>query len=164
MAVELRAAYIGYRGALLARKYQIVGILALLAVTPSMAEQRTINGKPDFSGTWKAESNDSVTWNIEQTADSISIREIGEDKKANTEVRCNTKGADCAGRVDGDEVTVAFYYNGPALVETVRRGSSVDRVRRTISDDGQRMTVEVIPLLPAGKPHTTVLIRAEPKK
>jgi hypothetical protein len=148
----------------MARKYQMVAILAFLAVTPSMAEQRTINGKPDFSGTWRAESKDSVTLNIEQTADSISIREVGEDKKANTEVRCSTKGADCSGRVDGEEVTVAFYYNGPALVETVRRGSSVDRVRRTMSDDGQKLTVEVIPLVPAGKPHTTVLIRTEPKK
>jgi hypothetical protein len=148
----------------MARKYPVLTMLALLAVAPSPAEQRTINGKPDFSGTWKAESNDSVTWKIEQTADSIWIREIGEDKKANTEVRCGTKGADCSGRVDGDEVTVAFYYNGPTLVQTVRRGSSVDRVRRTIADDGQRMTIEVIPLVPAGKPLTTVLIRAEPKK
>ena len=148
----------------MARKYQIAAMLALLAVTPAMAELPMIEGKPDFSGTWKAESNDSVPCVIEQTADSISIREAGADKKANTELRCGTRGADCSGRVDGQDVKAAFYYNGPALVATVRRGNNVDRVRRTLSDDGQKMTVEVIPLMPAGKPQTTVLMRAEEKK
>jgi hypothetical protein len=146
------------------RKYLLVAMLALLAVTASVAEQPTINGKPDFSGTWKAESNDSVTWVIEQTEDSISIREMGADKKANTDVRCSTRGADCDGRVDGDLVKAAFYYNGPALVATMRRGKNVNRVRRTLSEDGQKMSVEMIPLLPAGKPHTTVLVRADEKK
>jgi hypothetical protein len=146
------------------RKYLVVAMLALWAVTPSMAEQPTINGKPDFSGTWKAESNNSVTSIIEQTEDSISIREIGANKKANTDVRCGTRGAECNGRVDGDDVKAAFYYNGPSLVATVRRGKSVNRVRRTLSDDGQKMSVEVIPLLPAGNPHTTVLVRADENK
>jgi hypothetical protein len=146
------------------QEYLGVALLALLAVTPSMAEQPTINGKPDFSGTWKAESNDSNTWVIEQTEDSISIREMGADKKTNTDIRCSTRGADCNGRVEGDDVKAAFYYNGPALVATMRRGKSVNRVRRTLSDDGQKMSVEMIPLLPAGKPHTIVLVRSDEKK
>jgi hypothetical protein len=46
----------------------------------------------------------------------------------------------------------------------MRRGKNVNRVRRTLSEDGQKMSVEMIPLLPAGKPHTTVLVRADEKK
>ena len=146
------------------RTYLVIPMLALLAVTPSIGEQPTINGKPDFSGTWKPESNDAVTRVIEQTEDSISIREMGADKKLNTEVRCGTRGADCDGRVDGENVKAAFYYNGPALVATVRQGNNVNRVRHTLSDDGQKLTVETIPLVPAGKPQTVVLMRADEKK
>ena len=88
---------------------------------------------------------------IEQSGDTLKIRSGAADSEARTEVACNTMGKECNGTVGGDAVTVSYWYNGPALVEMAIEGKNRDRVtetRRRLSDDGQKMIVEIIPMSP----------------
>jgi hypothetical protein len=138
-------------------------MLAVAAV-PLIADQPTINGKPDFSGKWRLESSQessASTSIIEQAPDTISIRELTAEGKAESELRCSVKAKDCSGKVNGRDANLVFYFNGPMLVQFTRMGSKVTKVRRTLSEDGKKMTVEVMPMEPYGKPEKLTLVRAD---
>ena len=138
-----------------------VTMLAAALAASATGEQPMINGKPDLSGKWQAESKGSQTWVIEQAPDSVSILELTSADKTQTDVRCGLNGKECSGRVNGEDAKVVFYFNGPMLVQITTQGKNVSKTRRTLSEDGQRITVEYIPLVPEGKPETRVLVRAQ---
>lgn len=120
-----------------------------------------VDGKPDLSGKWQAEGNASQTVIIEQSPDAISIRELGSGDEERTQLRCGIRGSECSGRVSGQDAKVLFYFNGPMLVQMTTQGKNISKTRRTLSDDGKRITIEHMPLVPSGKSQTSVLIRAE---
>ena len=132
-----------------------VGLATLLS-----AEKPMINGKPDFSGAWQAEASGTARWTIEQRPDGIAIREVSLSGKPITEVRCGVDGKECSGRVDGGDAATVFYFNGPMLVQMTTRKDKVTKTRRTLSPDGQRITMEVIPINPPGDTEKVVLVRA----
>jgi hypothetical protein len=142
----------------------MLGVLGATFVIMAVGEQPMIEGKPDLSGAWQIETStagDQVPqWSIDQTLDKIHIKESLELGKVTTDVECGTKAVECPGRVDGKDASVVFYFNGPILVQITRKGKEVTKVRRTLSDDGQKITMEVIPYVPAGDPKTVVLVRA----
>ena len=142
----------------------IVGALAATFATSASAEQPMIEGKPDLSGAWKVESatagDQSPTWIITQSENKIHIQESIAPGKVITDVECGTKAVDCPARVDGKDATVVFYFNGPMLVQLTRKGKDVTKVRRTLSEDGQKIKMEIFPYVPAGDPRTVVLVRA----
>jgi hypothetical protein len=111
--------------------------------------------KPNFSGTWRMEPGNSESaplLKIEQNDSELKISSAAEKEK--TELTCNTVGKECEGTMHGEHVRVSYWYNGPMLVQMVFEGKDNDRVtetRRRLSEDGQKMTVEVIPIVPAGK-------------
>ena len=137
-----------------------VTVTAALMLMAANAAQPTIEGKPDFSGTWRMESQDSKSWVIQQEPGSIHIRNAEGSEKEKTDVRCGLMGEECSGRIEGDKAKVVFYYNGPTLVQMTTRGKNVSKIRRTLSDDGNRITVEITPYVPAGDKETLVLVRA----
>jgi hypothetical protein len=115
----------------------------------------TASERPDFSGKWRMEAHsESVTvLSIDQKEGELRISSNLEQKDA-TDVACNTFGKECEGTLSGQRVRVSYWYNGPTLVEMIFEGKDNDRVtkiRRRLSDDGQKMMVEVIPIVPAGR-------------
>lgn len=141
-----------------------VVLLALTAMVLAASE------KPDFSGKWRAEApaqDDALTTTltIQQTGGELRITS-GPEHKQVTDVTCNTVGKECEGRLNGQPVKVTYWYNGPTLVEMAvgndAKDSPVTKVRRTLADNGQKMKVEVMPIVPAGQPtRTLVYVREE---
>lgn len=116
--------------------------------------------RPDLNGTWKLEPAQSeihsrvpsaMTWQIEQTDDGIHMVELEENKNAG-DWHCGTDGKDCKVKDEGHNVTMSFYYNGPVLVELETEGENITKRRISVSKDGNQMSVEVIHLMPAGRP------------
>jgi hypothetical protein len=127
--------------------------------------QNAGNDKPDLNGSWRLETKTDAsapTSVIQQNADEIRIREPSSSgEKAVTDVKCGVKGKECAARVNGDDAHVTFWYNGQTLVQMTTQGKDVVKTRRTLSADGRKMTVEIIPIAPSGKTETLTFARAE---
>ena len=129
-------------------------LAAYAAQTPDPA------AKPNLTGTWQVEGKPAEILVIEHAAEKISIHDAAAtDGKSQTEFKCGVKGAECTGRVGGEEAKLVFYFNGPALVQTTDNGKEVYRVIRKISDDGKKMTEERVPIVPPGAPETRTLVK-----
>lgn len=133
--------------------------LYVACAVSAFAQSASVLDKPDFTGTWQVEGKATESIAIEQTKENISIRGLGDAGKAQTEVKCGMKGSECAGRVAGEEAKIVFYFSGPMLVQTTDNGKEVYRTRRTLSDDRKKITEEVIPIVPPGKPETRTLVK-----
>jgi len=130
--------------------------------------------RPDLSGVWRLEPSQSeihsrvpseLTWQIEQTDDAIHLIQREADNKNADEWRCNTDGKDCKVKDEGRKVVISFYYNGPVLVELESEGSNHDNVtkkRISLSKDGNMITVDVIHLMPQGKPPEKLVLSRQP--
>ena len=135
-------------------------VLALLSFAQLQAAE-----KPDFTGTWRLEGTDtgsSIT--IKQSDETIELS-AGAQSEMVPQVRCNTMGRECEAKVAGEPAKVTYYFNGPMLVEMIyagKNGNRVTKTRRALSPDGTRMTVEVMPMAPAGKSSTLVYVRQQP--
>jgi len=120
---------------------------------------------PDFSGTWRlspdaAPPDGSVRLTIKQGADELRIRSTEAPADAITEISCNTIGKDCEAKVNGKPAKVSYYFNGSALVEWITEGKKAERVRkvrRTLSPDGAKMTVEIEQISPPDPNRQTVV-------
>jgi hypothetical protein len=121
--------------------------------------------KPDLTGTWVPSAGSSsglAKIEIEQNQDEIKLRELSGDNKPEKEFQCAPTGKECDSK--GRDAKVSLWYNGPALIEMyqARDGKTVVKTRRKISEDGSTLTVEVMPIVPAGgKTETIVYRRAE---
>lgn len=148
---------------------------ALLMCLPALADS---GQKPNLNGTWQLDpaksdganqqANTRFTRVIEQDGTKIHMVETvstSDGKQQSIEVRCNTLGQQCNVTGPGHEAHVSFWYNGPALVEmdtAVHGKDTVTKRRAKLSDDGKTLEVEVIPLVPPGKPHEKlVFVRQE---
>lgn len=120
--------------------------------------------RPDLNGVWRLEPSQcelhshvpsQLTWQIEQTDGAIHlIQRLGAGKNAD-ELRCGTDGKDCKVKEEGHSAVMNFYYNGPVLVELESQGANKDTVikkRISVSKDGSLITVDVIHVLPLGRP------------
>lgn len=138
-------------------------IALILSVISSVAVAGS--DKPNFSGKWRMETpnrESAAILTIAQNEGELRMSSAPQQKET-TEVACNTMGRECEATVGGERVKVSYYYNGPMLVEMVFEGRNNERVtktRRTLSEDGNTMTVEVIPMVPSGKdPYKLVFVR-----
>lgn len=146
-----------------------LALLVFVAVAgTAWAEQPAISGKPDFSGKWRQESDPdnsrSALLIIEQASDTIWLRESSGSDRPETDLKCSVKAKDCSGRVKGHSANVVFYYNGDKLIQITRIGDNVTKIRRSLSADGETITVEIMPMAPYGKPEKVILVRSDPAK
>jgi hypothetical protein len=124
--------------------------------------------KPDFSGTWLLSEpalpdDQKIAWSIEQDGDNIRLVQSRPVADGKTEVTCGTRGKDCGATIDGRKAKVAFWYNGPMLVEMRYEGDGerVTKTKRKLSPDGKTMAVEVIQILPKRNSQQLVFVRTE---
>lgn len=128
--------------------------LKLVALVSASAMALIAADKPNFSGKWRLQGNDA------NAASVLVIEQVDRELKITTDgggedsikVECNTVAKECDGTVSGRPAKISYWYNGPTLVEMLLEGKNrATKTRRTLSDDGQTMTVEVTPILPSGK-------------
>jgi hypothetical protein len=130
-------------------KLSVVPVLIACSCSITLAAE-----KPDFTGTWRLDGSpdQSSIVVIEQNDGDIHI--VSKSKEDPTEIKCDTLGKECEGSLSGEPVTVRYWYNGPMLVQMAFEGKNnknVTETRRTLSEDGTRMTVEVVQVVPMGK-------------
>lgn len=117
-----------------------------------------------FTGTWSAPSQSGRetpnTWVFEQKGDVLRIAEMNGQQKI-AEFECNTMGRECEIKDEGKKATVSMWFNGPKLVELESRGSDVIKRRFALTQKGDAMDVEIIPISHEGKPETLRFTRVE---
>jgi hypothetical protein len=136
-------------------------ILTLFAALLAVCQSTSASDKPNFSGTWRIDGDTQLAEGIlpaitiVQNESELRISDATVKAAADNVITCNTVGKQCEARLSGQPVKVSYWYNGPTLVEMLYEGKDNDRVvktRRSLSDDGQKMTVEIIKIVPPGKP------------
>lgn len=108
-----------------------------------------------------------MAWNIEQNGNDIKITQVSPEGAPKTSFECTTMGKECSGTSDGETAKVSYWFNGTALVEMLIEGKDGDKVtktRRTLSEDGKKMTVEVQHISPAKESDKIVLTLSSPPK
>jgi hypothetical protein len=145
--------------------------LALLAFLVLACTTLGAADRPDFSGTWHvdagSEQNEDLlpVIRIEQKDGELRISDASDKSSDQSVITCNVVGKECEGKLAGEPVKVSYWYNGTALVEMLHHGKNSDRIvktRRSLSDDGQKMTVEVTRIVPSGKsPVKVVFVRQQ---
>lgn len=138
-----------------------------------LATSTCFSGGGDLSGTWKFDptrseagsANSELMLLIERKGDNIHVKETrGPNEKEDvTDFTCSTVGGECGMRDGSAKAKVDVYYNGDALVILKthgRKGSSVEKRRLTVAPGGDVLTVEVIPVEPAGKTEKLVFTKA----
>jgi hypothetical protein len=141
-----------------------VVLLATALCLPLSSQPSLPDGKPNFSGKWELQTKDGKPATgsahiIEQNEKEIRIRDAAAESRY--DLKCGTKGTECKARLDGVEAQVTLWYNGPTLVTMAKHGDTVKEIRRTLSTDGQKLTVEILPVVPTGgSSEKLVLVRA----
>ena len=133
---------------------------ALLLAAPVLADDYADRTK--LAGTWQAESASTgetpSTWTLEEKGDAMHMtRSEGARKLADFE--CNTDGKECSVADSGKQMKVSMWYSGGKLVELETRGSDVVKRRFGISAQEDKLEVEVMPIVPQGKPEKIVCKR-----
>src|SRR5688572_3906997 len=147
---------------------KIVTVIALLLSACSLLAA----DKPNLSGTWRLEGDSQLVEGvlpaitIVHKESELHLSDASTKTNNNSVIDCNTVGKQCEATLDGQPVKASYWFNGPVLVEMLQFGKDNDRVvktKRSLSDDGQKMTVDLIQVLPAGKsPVKHVVEREQP--
>ena len=123
----------------------IIGLAFAVCAAGDQAEDRA-----KLSGTWATESASGkpMTWVIEQKADTAHFVNSEGDQKA-ADFECSTRGKECEIAESGKQAKISMWFNGSSLVQMETKGSDV--TRRKFSIDGDKMSVEIVPIAPEGK-------------
>jgi hypothetical protein len=134
-------------------------LILSIAALGGAAFADTSDDRSKLSGSWQAKDGSGDMWVIEENGDAIRMSNAKGAEKA-TEIECNTVGRECELKRDGKKGTVSIYFNGPKLVELETRGSEVVKRRFAVTQNGDTLEVEVIPVVPDGNPKKLDYVRA----
>ena len=110
-------------------------ILIAAAVLSVTAFADTTADRAKLTGKWQMENNGKPAgeiWTIED----------------------NTMRRECEIKDSGKNAKVSIWYSGPKLVQMETRGSDVVKRRFSVIADKGQMEMELIAIVPAGKPET----------
>jgi hypothetical protein len=119
-----------------------------------------VSDRAKLMGSWQDDSSKAAVWLLEVKGAALHITESSGDQKI-SEFECPPKGADCEGTVAGKKASVSMYYDGPALVQLVTRGSDVTRRRFSVPGGRDTMEIEVTPIVGDDKAETLHLKRVK---
>jgi hypothetical protein len=112
-----------------------------------------------LAGAWNAGEGDArAAWILAENGDSMHVTYMQNDRKV-LDFECNTVGRECEVKDAGKPVKVSMWFNGPKLVVMETRGSDVMK-RRFHAAGEDEMELELMPLVPSGKPELLRLKRA----
>jgi hypothetical protein len=132
---------------------------AVLLCVPLLADN--VSDRDKLIGNWQQQDDSTkaaTVWLLEMKGAALHITESLGDQKV-SEFECPPKGADCEGTVGGQKASVSMYYDGPALVQLVTKGSDVTRRRFAVTGQGDLMEIEVMPIVGSEKAETLHLKR-----
>ena len=138
---------------------QETAFAALLLCVPVLADD--VSDRAKLIGSWQRQDDSAKAasvWLLELKGTALHITESLGDQKI-SEFECPPKGADCEGTVEGKKATVSMYYDGPALVQLLTRGSNVTRRRLTVTGQRDMMEIELMPIVGTDKAETFHLKR-----
>jgi hypothetical protein len=108
-------------------------------------------------GAWQPQDKSGAAWILQSEEQGLHLTQMQGDQKL-ADFECNTSGRECEAKGAGKGLKVSMWYSGPKLVVMETRGSEVMKYRFH-SLEGDKMEVEVIPIVPDGKPQTLTLTR-----
>jgi hypothetical protein len=123
-------------------------MLAAVAFADDAADRAKI------AGAWQlqaADGNAAENWTLENKEDAIHVT-LSRNGQKEAEFECNTMGRECKVKDFGKDGKVSFWFSGPKLVQLETRGSDVVKRRFSTAGNGDELQVEVIPIVPQGKP------------
>jgi hypothetical protein len=138
---------------------QMTALAAVMLCVPLLADD--VSDRAKLIGNWQRQDDSNkaaAVWLLEMKGAALHITESLGDQKV-SEFECPPKGADCEGTVEGKKASVSMYYDGPALVQLVTKGSDVTRRRFAVTGQGDMMEIEVMPIVGADKAETLHLRR-----
>jgi hypothetical protein len=140
---------------------RIVAIGAILATTCALASDEDQRAK--LTGSWQIQTagatvKEASAYTLQPSQGGMRISGTDEGKVI-VDVNCKMA-QDCKIKDEGHSATVMMYFNGPKLVENETIGSRIIRKRYSVTDDGNTMQIEVIPIEPEGKTEVVVFKRA----
>jgi len=114
-----------------------------------------IAARAKLMGGWRlteADGKNADTWTIEDKgAGVLRVSNSQGDGKV-SQFECNTTGRECSMKDSGKSAKVSLWFNGDKLVELETRGREVLKRRFAIGEQADVLDVEVIPVVPEGKP------------
>jgi hypothetical protein len=131
---------------------RLVG-LAVVAVSIAAFGQES-DDRQKIIGTWQlqtATGSPGETWVFEDKGGKLHVSCTRNSEKF-ADFECNTTGGDCATKVNGRDAKVSMWFNGAKLVQLETRGSDVIKRHFAVAGEGEAMELEVIPVVPSGKP------------
>jgi hypothetical protein len=110
-------------------------------------------------GAWetRADGESRTVWTLATNGDNFRLTAAENDRKV-SDIECNTVGRECELKVSGKPIKVTMWFNGPKLVVMETRGAEVLKRRFQATGDGT-LELEVIPIVPQGKPELIRLSR-----
>jgi hypothetical protein len=130
--------------------------MVALAFSSTLALAGDDADRTKLMGTWQS-PNDGGSWVLADKGDVVHITRLEKNQKV-SDFECNTRGQECDIKDLGKSVKISMWFNGPKLVLMETRGSDV--LKRRFQATGDQLELEVIPIVPAGKPETEHLNRA----
>ncbi|MGA3044319.1 MAG: hypothetical protein ABSF54_26390 [Bryobacteraceae bacterium] len=134
-------------------KWKLLAPAAMLFAVAAPAADDA--GRGSINGEWQLEAGagkgSGASWILESKNDEIHVTQLQNGQKM-ADFDCNTLGRECEAKDSGRHAKVSFYFNGSKLVELETRGSEVLKRRFSVGDQGDLMEVELIPVVPEGKP------------
>ncbi len=117
-----------------------------------------------LSGAWQVQNEagkgPAPVWVLQEKGDAIHVSYSQGDQKL-SEFECNAMGRECKIKDSGRQATVSMWFSGPKLIELETKGSEVVKRRFAVSDQGDTMELEVIPIVPVGRSETKLLKRLQ---
>jgi len=137
----------------------IAALSTLLLASSASADDDA--GRAKLAGKWQESDSNAeskLTWDFEHVCSSVR-KTITNGAQKMAQYESNTVGKECTIEDAGRRTKVSLWFNGPKLVELETRGDHVVKRRFSVSDDGNTLEVETIPIFPAGKSETAHFTR-----
>jgi hypothetical protein len=132
--------------------------LGAAAFADDQSDRQKLIGSWELQGA--AENSSASSWTFSTAGNSIRVTQLDGNNKI-AEFACGTEGSSCEIKTAGKKAIVSLWFNGARLVELESKGSEVIKRRFMILPKGDVMEMEVIPIVPGGKPETFQFKRVE---
>jgi hypothetical protein len=131
----------------------------LLLAGSAFADDRADRVK--LIGVWESPGNGGKNgvWTISAGVDTLHLA-YAEGGQKLADFECNLVGRDCKAKAFGHDSTISMYFNGPKLVQMETRGAEVLKRLFSVVGDGDSLQVDLVPIVPDGKPETQQFKRA----
>ena len=106
-----------------------------------------------LNGAWESRGDAAArtSWTLWSNGDALQITQVENDRTL-VDFECNTVGRECDVKESGKPMKVSMWFNGPRLVVMETRGKDVVKRRFHTTGDANEIEMEVIRIVPQGKP------------